>query len=281
MEDLSKIAAIKDPQDRAIAAHALIDDYQAAINDLSRIRREALEELLASKAMNQTQIADMLSISKSRISSLLSAGTRAERAFLGNGAITVALGGKHEAGKDLPGVVVSNQAMAAYERLAELARTLQLKADYEVIPPPGFVTLNRANLIVACGPRLSPLVEQVLESDDNIAFAKDAKGWHMVERKTGAIHRSPHDTGGNGDLAYIGRLPRPDGKGTFLYMAGIHAIGTAGAAHYIENNLAELYREVKTRRFSMIVSCETDSATGEVTSSERVSQLYRHDGAAA
>jgi hypothetical protein len=280
VEDLSKLAAIETPRERAMAAHALIDDYQAAINDLSRIRREALEELLTANEMNQTQIADMLAISKSRISSLLSAGTRAERAFLGSGSVTVALGGKHEAGKEQPGVVVSNEAMAAYERLAELARTLQLKADYEVVPPPGFITLNRPNLIVACGPRLSPLVEQILESDDNIAFAQDSKGWHLAERRTGTVHRSPRDSGQNGDLAYIGRLPRPDGKGTFLYMAGIHAAGTAGAAHYIENNLAELYRETKTRRFSVIVSCEIDPKTREVLSSRRVSQLYRHDSAA-
>lgn len=278
MEDLGKLASIKDPRERAITAHGLIDDYQSAIGELSRLRREALEELL-SGGMAQTQIADMLDMSRSRVSQLLSAGIRPERAFLGTGTITVTLGGKHEAGKEKPGAVVSAEALAAYERLAELARTHGLKTEYEVVPPPGFVTLNRSNLIVACGPRLSPLVQQVLESDNNIGFAKDDGGWRLLECHTGTVHRSPCDSGKNADVAYIGRLPRPDGKGTFLYLAGIHAIGTAGAAHFIEHNLAELYRETKTRRFSVIVSCEFDPETRQVLSSARVSQIYRHDGA--
>jgi hypothetical protein len=277
MEDPGTLATIVNPRDRAIAAHNLIDDYQSAIGELSRLRREALEELLAD-GMSQTQIADMLNMSRSRVSQLLSAGVRPERAFLGTGSITVALGGKHEAGKDKPGAVVSAEALAAFEGLAELARSHGLKAEYEVVPPPGFVTLNRQNLIVACGPRLSPLVQQILESDSNVGFAKDADGWHLIDHVSGTIHRSPCDSGKNADFAYIGRLPRPDGKGTFLYIAGIHAIGTAGAAHYIDNNLAELYRETKTRRFSTIVSCEFDPETRRVTSSSRVCPLYRHDG---
>ena len=40
----------------------------------------------------------------------------------------------------------------------------------------------------------------------------------------------------------MGRLPRPDGKGTFLYLAGLHAPGTLGAASYVVNNLADLGR---------------------------------------
>ncbi|BAL87254.1 hypothetical protein AMIS_20340 [Actinoplanes missouriensis 431] len=279
MEDPGTLANIEDPRQRATAAHALIEDYQAAIGELSRMRRDALEELLAGD-MTQTQLADMLGVTRGRVSQLLSAGTRAERAFLGTGSVTIALGGKHEAGKDKPGAVVSAEAMAAYERLAELARTLGLKADYEVVPPPGFVKLNRPNLIVACGPRLSPLVQQLLESDNNIQFAKDADGWHLVELQTRTVHRSPSDGGRNADIAYIGRLPRPDGKGTFLYMAGIHAIGTAGAAHFIEHNLADLHKETKGRRFSMVIRCEFDPETRQITGSERLSPIYRQDGAA-
>jgi hypothetical protein len=77
----------------------------------------------------------------------------------------------------------------------------------------------------------------------------------------------------------VGRLPRPDGKGTFLYLAGIHAPGNLGAAHYIADNLAELHRELKTRRFSMLISCQFDPADRKkILSTDRLTPLYRHDG---
>ena len=107
-----------------------------------------------------------------------------------------------------------------------------------------------------CGPRLSPIVAQVLESDPNLQFAQDEDGWHIIDNESGIVHRSPIDDGGDSDVAYIARLRRPDGKGTFLYMAGIHAAGTAGAAHFIEHNLAEIYSDVKTRRFSTLISAQ-------------------------
>lgn len=44
----------------------------------------------------------------SRIGQLLSSGPRPERAFLGSGRLSVALGGKLEAAKEPPGPVVSD-----------------------------------------------------------------------------------------------------------------------------------------------------------------------------
>lgn len=69
-----------------------------------------------------------------------------------------------------------------------------------------------------------------------------------------------------------------DGKGTFLYIAGIHAIGANGVVHFLENNVAEVYREVRTRRFSTLISCRYDPETLEVLESRRVTPLYRHEG---
>jgi hypothetical protein len=276
--DAQDIAAIKDPGERARAVNQLIDEYQAAIAELSDLRRETLRELLAS-GMPQMAIADMLGISKSRVSQLLSAGSRPERAFLGTGTVTVAVGGKLEAGKAAPGAVVSSESFGGYEVLADLARSVGLEVAYEVVPPPGHIHLNRPNLIVLAGPRLLPFINQVLEADRHLGFLNDQHGWYLVDKNTGIQYRSPIDRSDPGDYAYVGRLPRPDGKGTFLYLAGIHAPGNLGAAHYIADNLAELHRELKTRRFSMLISCQFDPADRKkILSTDRLTPLYRHDG---
>src|SRR5690606_3359664 len=179
-----------------------------------------------------------------------------------------------------PGPVVAQEDLAAYEHLRTLAQSLGLDTRYEVIPGSGILNLNREGLIVICGPRLSPLIPQVLASDTNLVFEKDDAGWHLVDNVAGRIYRSPMDSGEPGDYAYIGRLPRLAGRGTFLYIAGIHAVGAAGVVHYLSNHLEDLYRDVRRqRRWSLLVSCRYDPETREVTASEAVTPVYRPEGA--
>ena len=274
--EIEAVRELEDPLKQAQQASELLNRYQAAVTQLSRIRREAIEQLIA-QGMTKAQLADNLGMTRARVGQLLAAGPRSEGLFLGNGKLTVALGGKLEADKSQPSPVVSQEGFQAYERLCELARTLGLDAQYEVIPPPGMVDLNRDNLVVICGPRLSPIIAQVLASDPNLGFAHDDRGWYLVDHATGTTYRSPRDDGEPADYAYLGRLPRIDGRGTFLYFAGIHAPGNGGAMHYLEGHLEELYGEVRTGRFSAIIGCRFDPDTRQVVSSERVTPLYRAD----
>lgn len=276
--DPEDVASIEDPRDRARAANKLIDEYQTAITELSEVRRDTLRDLLAA-GMSQTAIADLLEMSKSRISQLLSAGTRPERTFLGTGKLTVAIGGKFEAGKPDPGAVVSSESFGGYEIIADLARSVGLDAACEVVPPPGHVRLNRANLAVMGGPRLLPFLDQVLDADPHLGFLHDDGGWRLVDNTTGKEYRSPIDDGEATDYAYLGRLPRPDGKGNFLYLAGIHAPGNLGAAHFIADNIADLHRELKTRRFSLLVACRFHPKDRKkILATERLTPIYRHEG---
>jgi transcriptional regulator with XRE-family HTH domain len=277
IEDLDELRALPDPMDRAKRAGTMQDRLQMIGKEVSRVRREAIEELLRG-GMTQTQLAKDLGMSRGRISQLMSGGPPPERAFFGDDTLTVALGGKLEAEKVKPGPVLAQEDFVAFHRLKELLQTLQLDAGHEIVQPPGFLRLNRSNLVVICGPRLSPILGEVLESDPILGFRNDGDEWYLVDQATNTEYRSPMENGEAGDVCYFGRLPRPDGKGYFTYMAGIHAPGPIGVIHYLTSHLGELYREVKGRRFSTLVQCEFDPKTYEVTSSRKLTPIYIHEG---
>lgn len=277
MEDQVKaVTDLPEPLARAKAAGEMAARFQESITELSRIRREALDEVVG-QGMTHAQIAEALGMTRSRVGQLLSTGPKVERIFLGAGTLTVAVGGKLEAKDKNPGPVVAQEDFYAYEEFQKLAKTLALTTEFEVIPPPGILNLNRDNLVVICGPRVSPMVGQVLASDDNVGFGLDDQGWHLIDKVKGEIYRSPMDSGHNRDFAYFGRLPRLDGKGTFMYIAGIHAVGAPGVVHYLDSHLSELYKELKTERFSTIIECEFDEQR-KIVRSKRISPLYREDG---
>jgi predicted transcriptional regulator len=274
--NVARIAKIADPRKRAKAAHDQIEQLQAAVTDLSRLRREAFEQLLDG-GMSQTDIAVLLDISRSRVSQLMSGVAKPERRFLGTGTLTIAVAAS-ETGKSVD--EVAPESLAAYQALAQAAGAVGLDTTYEVIPRPGHVHLNRPNLIVLGGPKLLPFISQIMEADPYLRFEHDKTGWYLTDRSTGTQYRSLRDRGVSADYGYIGRLPKPDGNGTFLYLAGIHSQGTLGAAKYVADNLLTMYRQMKTRRFSAIVTCSynPDATTQpSVVSARMEDACYRHD----
>lgn len=279
--EVHALLQIPDPLDRAKKAGDVIDAHQTVINEVSQVRRIALEQLIT-LGLTQTDIGKSIGMTRARVGQLLTSGPRPERAFLGGGTvITIAVGGKPEGGRTAgkPSALISAEATAAYETLAELSRSLGLKCEpVEVVSPPGHVNLNRPGLVVLCGPRLLPFVGQVLEADPRLGFVKDYGVNYLIDRETGKNYHSPSDSGTNVDYAYVGRLPRPDGKGTFLYLAGIHAMGTKGAASYVEANIETLWKEHKTRRFSVLVECAFDPETGDILETKPLTEVYRHEG---
>ncbi|WP_432089119.1 sigma-70 family RNA polymerase sigma factor [Streptomyces sp. bgisy095] len=282
---LSQLKELPDPLERAKVAHALAGRAQDYNNEFQAVRNEAMNESLRVGQLNSTQLASELGISKGRVSQLAK-GAPPERLFLGSGKVIVALAEKLEDGnsengkkKAIQGPVIATEDVQTYERLRELAEEVGLEISFERIPLGGNVRLNRTNLVVICGPRLSPLIEQILESDPHLRFGKDEDGWYLTDRNTGQVYRSPMDQGENSDIAYFGRLPRPDGKGTFLYIAGIHARGSGGVIHWLNKELANVHRELKARRFSTLISSRFDPETLEIVESERITPFYRPEGA--
>uniref|UniRef100_UPI003F490724 sigma-70 family RNA polymerase sigma factor n=1 Tax=Amycolatopsis sp. CA-293810 TaxID=3239926 RepID=UPI003F490724 len=277
--DLEALAAAP-AEERATRAGRMLSWHQEVVGEISRLRREALDELIAS-GYTPKELAKMLSMTRSRVDQLLSSGPKPERALFGTAAVTVAIGGKWETRTDgtggpnvKPSAVLSAPALAAFNLISETCADYGLKASSEIVPPPGMVRLTRSNLIVMASPRLLPLVGQVLEADENLGFGTNDKGWYLIDRATGTDYWSPADDGESADYGYVGRLPRPDGKGTFLYVAGIHAMGTLGVAHYLCEHVTDLYQQVKTKRWSALVKCTYDPGSRTIESSELVTPIY-------
>ena len=273
MEELERTLAAPDPLERIRLATSALSDYQSAITELGKVRKDAVEELRAG-GLTLTEIAQRTGISRGRLSQLGTTRRAPERAIFSAGApVTIAVDTKQESQKGR--VVIHQEHATALEVLGKTIHRVGLETSTtEYVVPPGFIDLNRDGLIVICGPKGSPLLEQILASDERYGLQKDADGWYLVDKSTGAEFRSPEDRGEPGDYAYLGTLPRPDGQGFYLYVAGIHASGGLGVAAYLENNLAELYDEVRGNRWSCLIQCEYDPKTHEIVKTSLLAPIH-------
>jgi len=272
---LSTIQQLDDPTVRAREVHSVIEGHQGSVNKFSATRRDSFEELVK-QGMSITKIADAVGISRSRVSQLRSSGIKAERLFFGTGRVTVAIGSKPEQGRRDAAKkhMISGEASEAYNLISDTIRSLGLDVEQEIVPPNGLVNLNRESLVVLCSVRLLPFLAQVMAADSHLDFIEDEQGWHLKDHSTDTVYRSPRDSGESKDIGYVGRLPGPGGKTTFLYAAGIHAEGTLGAAKWLTDNASDLYKKLKLQRFSTLVESEFDGS-GATTSVRQLTALYR------
>ncbi len=146
---------------------------QRGVTELARLRRRVIEQLSA-EGRSYAQIAETAGLSRGRIHQLRHRGPAPEGGFLGVGSVTIVTPLKQEAQNARPVVAVEDFATA--QRLADLARTLQLDVEFDQVPLNGAIDLNRPNLIVICGPRLSDVVARVLAQDPAIQFERAADG---------------------------------------------------------------------------------------------------------
>lgn len=282
--EIERIEAIPDPFDRIEAIHARQDSFRAAISSLAVMHRETLEELRQG-GMKPAEIAKKLGITRARMSQLLAAPREQdpgpERALIApsaktNPEITVLVVQKRETERHRPAVVVSTHD--AVRKLERLASSLGLEVAEDIVAVDGRIDLNRENLIVLMGPRVSPVIEQVIASDPKVQWKLDASGeWFLVDGTTGTEYHSDFDERGRKSgtcFAHIGRIRRPDGKGSFLYLGGAHAPGTAGAVKMLVRDLASLWNQVGRARWSAIVRT-TVSDDGQ-TEVELATPIYIH-----
>jgi hypothetical protein len=267
--EIREINAIPNKVDRAKAVLSAQDRHRKMISTLSALRREIIEDMRR-EGMKPAQIARALGVSSARMSQLTQGGPGPERALIApDGAmatVTLAVIEKRENEHDRPALMVSTHQ--AGRKLERLATGMDLEVDEDIIPRYGRIDLNRDNLVVMMGPRVSPVVEQVIASDPVIQWKQDSHGeWYIVDRDSGTEYHSDFDdrTRTSGVcVAHIGRIRRPDGRGSFLYLGGAHAPGTAGAVELLVRDLPVLWDQVHRSLWSGIV-LTTVAEDGSIT----------------
>jgi transcriptional regulator with XRE-family HTH domain len=276
----SHLRAITDPLDRAQRAQYLIDQVPAIA---SRVRFEAVTEL--GSTMTHVEIAEALGLTRARVSQILKAGPPPERALLAPeaGVFTVAVVQKIDAETRQRSILLSTRT--AFDKLQKLAASMDIEtaAAPEPVPMPGHIDLNRSNLAVLIGPRISSFVAQVVASDPTVKWRQDKQGrWYLTDTKTGQEFHSDFDNGWESPapavrtcIAQIGRVRRPDGQGTFLYLGGAHSPGTSGAVEVFTREIVNIWNLARRAPWSAVVLTRVDES-GETISADLATPIYVH-----
>lgn len=208
-----------------------------------------------------------------------------ERALLAPeaGPVTVAVVQKRDPESGQP--TLADTTRKAVDELRMAAETLGSEISTEPVPPPGDIDLNRDNLAVLIGPRISALIGQALSADPFIRWTRDGRGrWYITDTQTGREYRSDFDEGWQSGpqgnrmcIAHIGRIRRPDGNGSFLYLGGAHSPGTAGAVRYFTQEMCAIWEKVyRSPLWSAVVRTEA-AGDGTLVSWELASPIYTHE----
>ena len=262
-----------DPVRRVRKAGDAMIRFQQGEVELSRIRRQAIEEA-AEQGHSYSDIAREVELTRGRVSQIRKDSPPPERAFFGVGPVTLAVPLRHVPDRDFP--IVASEDTQARDDLATLLRELVFHVYPNQIDPRRRWRPAGDELIAICGPKSSPTIEALLANDPILDFSADDNGrWSITDRITGQRFESPMDDPepGNGDVAYLGRIDF-DKKRKLLLIAGVHAIGSVGAVHYLRRNLARLYDKVGTANFSMVVASRFEGS--EIMASEEACPPESH-----
>lgn len=278
--ELERIAQIEDPYELLRAATERLAVAQQEVTELARLRRRLIQDLHA-QGMSYAQIAAAAGLSRGRIHQIRHTGPAPEGAFLGTGSVTVVTPLRPDPSSDRTYVALDD--LNTGKRLEELARTFDLSVDTDHVAVDGQIDLNRNGLLVICGPRMSDAMRDSYDKDPVMAWERDEVGWLVRDTRTGEGYRSGQESDPQRpyDVGYLGRLPRPDGNGSILAIAGIHPEGSLGVVHLLTTDIGSLWGQVGGERFSVVVGTEYDPTTHEPVRTELLTPLYRHHDAAA
>lgn len=183
----------------------------------------------------------------------------AERTCFGAGPISVAIPLRR-------GVVQRERALIAAEDAAtadEIDKYLagQGFTSVRTTVSPDATELPPGDAVVVCGPKSAPVGALLLDRDPCLGMIEEQGRWLLLDRVTGQRYPSPSDAPDylSRDIAYCAQHVI-DGR-VVLHIAGIHAIGSLGMAHYLADNATDLFSTFDNKPFSLVAACDYDGFT--------------------
>ena len=249
-----------DPVRRGRRATDLLATYQQRSVELARIRRAAVEEARDQLGGSYTEVARAFGLTKGRITQIRSSAPPAHRAFFGVGPLDMALPGRRLLNRD--DLVIASEDDATGVHLTDEVERLMFTVERRIIDP-----LQEweptGDTVVVCGPASAHVGNALMERDPFFTMTiGDGARWGIVDTETGERFVSPMDDPEprRADVAYLARHVMPSGA-VVVHIAGLHALGSVGAAHYLTEHVADLWVELGEESFSMVLSGEFDELT--------------------
>lgn len=220
--------------------------------------------------MTYTEIATALGITKGRVTQIRSTAPGPERVFFGVGPVSVGVPYRYQTTDRQRPLIAAEDAQTG-EQIEQLLGTLSLAVSrYQ--SEPDDTDAPAGDTVVICGPKSAPLGTALLTADPTLGIIEDDRRWWIEHRSTGERFGSPADEPAPqaADVAYIARH-RQDER-VIVHIAGIHSIGSLGAAHYLTTHFAELFRQTGDESFSLAVRADYDGLT--ITNSKLAAGPY-------
>ena len=269
-DDIEVLRNIVDPIERGRRAGQLLNQYQQSANELARMRREAIEVAHELYGLSYTQVASELGLTKGRISQIRTSAPPAERVFFGVGPVTIIVPERIGVyGRRM--AVVASEDDATAEELRDLLTGLHLQAA-KVRITPETTKIEEGDVVLVCGPTSAIVGAILLETDPRVRIVATSKHLEVADLASGLNYGSPMDaaTPSDDDVAYLAR--RRQGGRVVVHIAGIHTAGSVGAAKYLTEHVADLFRKLGDVSFSMIIGCSFEGT--QITSTRVIAGPY-------
>ena len=269
-EEFEAVRRDPDPIRRGQRATDLITIYQQRATELARLRKAAIDEAYRDLGMSYTEIASEFGITKGRVTQIKKSAADAQRVFFGVGPVSVGIPYRYQV-TDRERPLIAAEDAETGEQFEALLAALSFTVDRYQIGPE---TTNApdGDGVVVCGPKSAPLAADLLEEDPAATLVKEDGRWWFEHRASTERFGSPADDHEpqRADIGYLARH-RYDDR-VLVHIAGIHAIGSLGVAHYLTSNLGDLFRQVGDVSFSAAIRCSYDGL--EITKSALVGGPY-------